>query len=335
MNTVLVQGRIAVEKVDLLRARLDDDWRVTTWQPGDAVEAFAPLAAEADIVVGGGIPVSPWPAVPKLKLFQIPWAGHEFTSADRMPAGVPVCNTYEHESTIAEYVLLGMIESRIGLRLMDARFRAKGWAGRLPGTGATHGEIRGATVGIVGYGHIGHEVAVRARAFGMNVVGVRRSRPPCPPELDWLGTNERLDELMALSDFVVVACDLNAETRGLIDAHRLGLMKPTAVIINVARGKIIDEAALYEALKARRIGDAVIDVWYDYNEPGKPEVKPARHPFEELDNILCSGHLCGWTQEMIDRRWNFVAENIRRVMRGEAPGNLLYRGTQAQPAGTA
>jgi len=332
MHTVLVQGCIAVAKVDLLRVRLDQDWRVTTWQPGDPLEAFGPLAAAADVVVGGGIPVQPWPAVPRLKLFQIPWAGHEFTSPDRMPAGVPVCNTFEHESTIAEYVLLGMLESQIGLGKMDAEFRAKGWAGRLPGSGTPHGELRGATVGIVGYGHIGHEVAVRARAFGMRVLGIRRSQPPCPPELDWLGTQERLDELLATSDFVVIACDLNDETRGLIDARRLGLMKPTAVIINVARGKIIDEAALFDALQARRIGGAVIDAWYNYNEPGKPEVWPANLPFEELDNILCSGHVSAWTEEMNERRWDLVAENARRVIRGEPPRNLLYHGTQERRA---
>lgn len=329
MHTVLVQGNIAAPRAPLLRARLDDGWRVTTWKASDnALEEFAPLAAEADVIVGGAIPMQPWPAVPKLKLFQIPWTGHDFTSPDRMPAGVPVSNTYEHESTIAEYVLLGMLETRIGLRHMDAEFRTRGWAGRTPGNGSVHGELRGGTVGIVGYGHIGHEVAVRARAFGMKVVGVRRSEHPCPPELDWLGTNARLDELMAVSDFVVVACDLNAESRGMIDARRLGLMKPTGVIINVARGKVIEEQALYDALETCRIGGAVIDVWYSYNESGKPEVRPASLPFEQLDNIICSGHRCASTGEMHERRWDFVAANLNRVMRGEAPQNLLYHGTQ-------
>lgn len=328
MHTVLVQGRIAVDKMALLRARLDDGWRVTAWTPEtNAVEEFAPLAAEADAIIGGGIPLKAWPPVPRLKLFQIPWTGHEWTSPDRMPKGVPVCNCFEHETSIAEYVLLAMLEWQIGLRRMDAEFRAHGWGGRQVATGPLHGEVRGATVGIVGYGHIGHEVAVRARAFGMKVVGIRRSRPPCPPELEWLGTMERLDELLAASDFVVVACDLNDETRGMIDAARLGRMKPSGVIINVARGKIIDEAALYAALADRRIGGAVIDVWYNYNEPGKPDVWPANYPFHELDNVICSAHECGWTDAQIERRWDFVAANLRRVARGEAPENLLYRGT--------
>jgi len=327
MHTVLMQGRLAVPRAEMLRERLGDGWRVTIWDPAQhqPVE-FAPLAAEADAIVGGAIPVAPWPEVPKLKLFQIPWTGHEFTSPERMPKGVPVCNCYEHETSIAEYVLLAMLEWKIGLRHLDAAFRAEGWGGREVAGGPVHGEVRGATVGIIGYGHIGHEVAMRARAFGMKVVGIRRAQPPCPPELEWLGTMERLDELLALSDFVLIACDLNDQTRGLIDAARLARMKPDSVIINVARGKVIDEAALYAALKDRQIGGAVIDVWWNYNVPGKPEVWPASFPFQELDNVICSAHECGWTQEQVDRRWDFVAENVKRVVRGEPPESLLYIG---------
>ncbi|MHA1530303.1 MAG: 2-hydroxyacid dehydrogenase [Alphaproteobacteria bacterium] len=329
MSTVLLQGRLAVPNAALLRERLEPGWRVVTWHPDqNAVAGFPALAAEADVIIGGAIPVRPWPDVPNLKLFQIPWTGHEWTSPDRMPAGVPVCNVFEHETSIAEYVLLAMLEWKIGLRHMDATFRARGWDGRQVASGSVHGEVRGATLGIVGYGHIGHEVAVRARAFGMEVLGIRRSQPPCPPELEWLGTMERLDELLSVSDFVLLACDLNDETKGLIDARRLAQMKPGAVIINVSRGKVIDQAALYAALNERRIGGAVIDVWYNYNEPGKPEVWPSDFPFQELDNVICSAHECGWTQEQVERRWDFVAENLHRVARGEAPESLLYLGTQ-------
>jgi phosphoglycerate dehydrogenase-like enzyme len=330
MHTVLMHGRLAAPRAKMLRARLGDDWRVTVWDPAQHQPAdFPAMAAEADAIVGGAIPVSPWPTAPKLKLIQIPWTGHEFTSAERNPKGVPVCNCYEHETSIAEYVLLAMLEWKIGLRHMDAAFRANGWGGREVAGGPVHGEVRGATVGIIGYGHIGHEVAVRARAFGMKVVGIRRSRPPCPPELEWLGTIERLDELLGVSDFVLVACDLNDDTRGLIDAARLARMKPDGVIINVARGKVIDEAALYAALQDGRIGGAVIDVWWNYNDPGKPEVWPTNFPFQELDNVICSAHECGWTREQVDRRWDFVAGNLRRVVRGEPPESLLYLGTGA------
>ena len=327
MPTVLLHGRISAQYADFLRGELDDGWRVLVWDPDrDAVEAFAPLAAEADAIVGAGIPTEVWPPTPKLKLFQIPFTGYDWTAPEAMPAGVPVCNCFEHETAIAEYVLLAMLEWRIGLRHMDAGFRAKGWDGMGPALAPYHGEIRDATVGIVGYGHIGAEVATRAAAFGMRVIGVRRSRQPTPAPLDWLGTLERLDELLSESDFVLVACDLNDSTRGLIDADKLALMKPEGVIINVARGAVIEEAALYGALKEKRIGGAVIDVWYNYFDQGEPEVWPCNQPFQELDNVILSAHQCGWTREQVERRWRFVAANLERLAAGETLENQIFVG---------
>jgi phosphoglycerate dehydrogenase-like enzyme len=329
MPTALIQGRIATDHTDRLRALLDSSWTVLEWDPRKhPVEAFAPLAVAADVVIGGRIPLAQWPAVPNLKLFQIPWTGHDFCTAADMPACVPVCNCFEHESSIAEYVLAAMLEWQIGLRHMDARFRAKGWDGKGPGEAIFHGEVLGRTVGIVGYGHIGAEVAKRADAFGMRVIGVRRRQQPTPALLDWLGTADRLDELLAESDFVVIACDLNDATRGMIDAGRLAKMKPTGVLINVSRGAVVDEAGLFQALEQKRIGGAVIDVWYNYVKPGEPDPWPANFPFEKLDNTILSAHECGWTREQVARRWAFVAENLARALKGETLENLVFEGTQ-------
>jgi phosphoglycerate dehydrogenase-like enzyme len=323
MPTVLVQGAIAAARADLMRKHAPDGWEVEVWDPKtDDPDAFTPMAVKADVIVGGGIPV-PWPAVPDLKLFQIPWTGYDFTAPAKIPAGVPVANTFEHETAIAEFVLLGMLEWQIGLRHLDASFRAGGWEGYGPGIAPTHGEVMGRTLGVVGYGHIGHECAVRARAFGMRVIGIRRSAKPCPDELDWLGQSDRLEELLAESDFVLIACDMNDETIGMINAARLAAMKPTGVIINVARGKIIDEGALFEALKTRQIGGAIIDTWYNYGA----DTWPSNHPFQDLDNVLLSAHRSAVTEEMHDRRWRFVAENCARVGRGEAPLNVVFTGT--------
>lgn len=327
MPTVLVQGRIAAPRADLMRKHAPDGWVVTVWDPdADEVDAFEPLALAADVIVGGAPPV-PWPSVPKLRLFQIPWTGYDFTSPQRMPPGVPVANTFEHESAIAEYAMLGMLEWQIGLRHMDAEFRAHGWNGYAAGRSPSHGEIRERTLGVVGYGHIGHETVVRARAFGMRCIGIRRSAAPCPPELDWLGQTDRLDDLLAESDFVLVACDLNEETEGMIDAARLAVMKRDGVLINVARGRVVDERALYEALAEKRIGGAVIDTWYRYFAAGQEPVPPCTFPFQDLDNTLLSGHRSGSTDEMHDRRWRFVARNCERVGRGESPENVVFVGT--------
>lgn len=327
MPTVLVQGRIAAPKAPLMRQYAPDDWTVTVWDPDkDDGSAFEPLLLEADVVVGGAIPI-PWPPVPKLKLFQIPWTGYDFTAPEKMPAGIPVANTFEHETSIAEYVLLGMLEWQIGLRHMDAEFRSHGWGGFATGRAPTHGEVRGQTVGVIGYGHIGHEVAVRARAFGMRCIGIRRSQQPCPDELAWLGQPDRIDDLLAESDFVVVACDMNQDTIGLINSKRLAAMKPTGVIINVARGRIIEEDALYDALANKRIGGAILDTWYNYYAAGEEAVWPSNQPFQDLDNVLLSAHRSAVTEAMHERRWQFVAANCARVGRGEAAQNIVFHGT--------
>ena len=329
MPTALVHGSIAVPHVARLRGKIGPEWTIKGWDPAtDDVDAFAALVADADVIIGGGIPTKSWPAVPKLKLFQIPWTGYEFTAPEKVPAGIPVANCFEHESAIAEYILAAMLEWQIGLRRMDQNFRAKGWDGRGPGEQLFHGEVRGRTVGIVGYGHIGAEVAKRAKAFDMRCIGVRRRVQETPENLDWLGTVDRLDELLQESDFVVVACDLNEETRNLINAERLARMKPTGVLINIARGGVVEEAPLYEALRDRRIGGAVIDVWYNYKRPGEDEPWPTNFPFQDLENTILTAHESGWTIEQVERRWDFVAENVERVMRGEQPQNVVFHGTQ-------
>ncbi len=325
---VLVHGPIAARRADLLRARGGPGWRVDAWVPGvDDPAAFAAAAAEAEVLVGGAPPGGAWPAVPRARLWQIPWTGHDFTAPERVPAGLAVANCYEHETTIAEYVLAGVLEWQIGLRGMDARFRAEGWGGHVLAHGPRHGELRGRTLGIVGHGHIGREVALRARAFGMRTIGVRRAAMPCPPELDWLGTSRDLHRLMGEADFVVLACDLNAQTRGMIDAAALAAMKPGGVLINVARGAVVVEDALWAALSEGRIGGAVIDVWWNYREGEEPEPWPANHPFERLDNVIVSAHESASTPEMLERRWDFVVANIARMARGDAPENVVFVGT--------
>ena len=324
MPTVLVQGAIAASRVDLMRKHCPDGWQVDLWDPAtDSPDTFPAKAHIADVIVGGGVPTD-WPEVPNLKLFQIPWTGFDFTAPEKMPAGLPVANTFEHETAIAEYVLLGMLEWQIGLRQMDSGFRQDGWGGYGTGKAPTHGEVMGKTLGIVGYGHIGHEAAIRANAFGVRCIGIRRSQQPCPSELDWLGQADRLDDLLAEADYVLIACDMNEDTIGMIDADRLACMKSTGVIINVARGKIIDEDALFEALRNRRIGGAILDTWYNYGA----ETWPSNRPFQDLDNVILSPHRSAVTEEMHDRRWRFVAAQCERIERGEEPMNVVFHGTQ-------
>ncbi|MDP6730959.1 MAG: hypothetical protein QF675_13340, partial [SAR324 cluster bacterium] len=120
MPTALVQGSIAIQYVHLLRKNLPLHWEILTWDPEqDSPDLFLEKAMEADVIIGGKIPLQSWPKLPKLKMFQIPWTGYDFCSPQTMPQGIPVCNCYEHETTMAEYVMLAMLEWQIRLSRMD------------------------------------------------------------------------------------------------------------------------------------------------------------------------------------------------------------------------
>src|SRR5262245_39283364 len=163
-------------------------------------------------------------------------------------------------------------------------------------------ELAGKTLGILGFGHIGEALARRAHAFDMKVCAVRRhAQQGSPHGLMFVGGPERLDELLALSDYLAITLSLSAATRGLIDARRFALMKPSAYLINVARAEIVDEQALYNALASGRLAGAALDVWYRYPTSGG-STAPANAPFHELSNVIMTPHVSGWTEGMLEAR---------------------------------
>ena len=323
--TLLLAGGLSAPRAQWMADNLTTDWTLKTWHEDEPFEAFAEQVARADALIAGRIP-GPWPAIPNLKLYQLPFTGYDWISAGDVPVGCTVCNTYEHEIPIAEYVMGAMLEREIGIMAADARFRAKGWDGKIVGSGTGHGELHGKTIGIVGYGHIGVEVARRADAFGMRTIAVTRTPREAPAPLDWLGTMDGLDRLLGESDYVLIALPLADETQGLIDGARLAHMKPTATIINVGRGHVIKQADLYAALSEHRIGGAIIDVWYNYPKPGGPDTPPSKYPFQDLDNIIMTPHFSAYTDAMRTRRWTSIAANVDRLARGEDLENVCFRG---------
>jgi len=157
----------------------------------------------------------------------------------------------------------------------------------------------------------------------MQVCALRRNvGQSTTDDLVLLGGPDLLHEVLRRSDYLVVSMPATPETIGCIGRAQLGLMKPSAFLVNVARAEIIDEEALYDALSQRRIAGAALDVWYCYpREPGS--AAPAARPFHELPNVLMTPHVSGWTDGMLDARARLIAENIRRVAHGETPLNLV------------
>ncbi len=287
--------------------------------PAASAAAFAAADVLVTVELGSGLP-----PMPNLKLVQLPVAGLDAVDLDAVPAGCPVCNTFEHEIGISEYVLAAMLHGTVDLTGRGARFKAGSWDDSPRRSAPFRPELAGKTVGCVGYGHIGQAVAVRARAFGMRVMAVVGRPRPLEPAPDWLGGPDQLDRLLEASDFVLIACPLTAATQGLIGAEQLARMRSDAVLINVARGPIVDEDALFAALGERTIGGAVLDTWYRYPSGADASIRPSRHPFHELENVVMTPHCSGWTEGLMERRFTVIADNLERLVAGQPLVNQVH-----------
>ena len=176
-------------------------------------------------------------------------------------------------------------------------------------------ELTGKRLGLIGLGHIGYLIAQKAKALGMDVVAYDPyvSKDRVPPDIKLVD----LRSLLITSDFVSVHARLTGETEGMIGEKELELMKPTAYLINTARGPIINEKALYRALKDGKIAGAALDVFKE--EPLKPD-----NPLLKLDNVILTPHIGGFTREVRLNSIKIISDDIERFIRGENPINI-YR----------
>lgn len=259
------------------------------------------------------------PPLPALKLFHCPAAGVDAIDTAALPAGVPLCRCYGHEIAIGEYVLAAMLRHTVPLNQADAALRQGAWALGVGHPEKLHAELAGRTLGLLGYGHIGRRIAALAAVLGMRIIVANRSAVPLAAPLAASFSLDALGDFYAEADFVVCSLPLAEKTRGLVGPAAFAAMKPSAVLINVGRGPVIDEDALYDALVSRRIAGAVIDTWYVYPRPGQTSpVPPGRRPFQTLDNLTLTPHMSGWTEGMVARRRQTIAANINAIAHGGA-----------------
>jgi phosphoglycerate dehydrogenase-like enzyme len=288
-------------------------------------------------VLYAGAPPRDLARAPHLKWVQLHMAGvdalaeHPLYTQSTIPL---VTASGVHAATVAEYALTMVLALAHRVpRMVEWQRRgtwppdAERWPLFVPS------EVRGATLGIIGYGSIGRELARMATAaFGMTVLACKRDpaqrRDPgyalpgtgdpegVLPEV-WLGP-DRLPELLGRADVVVLCAPLTAHTRQLIGARELAAMKPSAYFVNVGRGASVDEAALAQALAARRIAGAAIDVFAQ-------EPPPAGHPLYTVDNAIVSPHVSGFLPSYDDKCTELFAENLRRHLAGAPLLNVVDR----------
>jgi phosphoglycerate dehydrogenase-like enzyme len=242
-----------------------------------------------------------------------------------LPAGAVIANTHHHEVSIAEHVLMAMLMlTRRPVDYDRGLCRGDWWDSCIWGEWPRLDVLHGKTALLIGTGHIAREVAGRASAFSVATVAVSRRPNSAPVDFGRVvGYDRWLDELPR-GDFLIPCCPLTTETDGLISEPVFARMKRTAMAINAARGRIVEERALYEALRDGHIAGAAIDVWYVYPaEPGRP-CPPSQYPFHELPNVLMTPHVSGWTRRTVEGRMRDIAENINRLARGEPLLNVVY-----------
>jgi phosphoglycerate dehydrogenase-like enzyme len=300
-----------------LRQLLGNDWTISVGS--NDLQWLIRELPDADALIAIDLPSQALPAAENLKLFLYPGAGFVQQHSDELPAGCALSNVYEHEVPISEYVMMVILMFLTRVRHFEQTFRAGHWNGTGRVGGEPHEEAQGKTVGLIGYGHIGQAIAKRAASFGMRVQAIRqRTHLSASPDFTpgYLGGPENLEQLLATSHFVVIACPLTARTRGWIGARELNVMLRDGVLINVARAEIVQEKALFEALKSNRIRGAALDVWYQNPKTLTQTIHGSQYEFHLLPNVLVTPHLSGWTGPMIQRRMRKMADNLKRLEQG-------------------
>lgn len=232
---------------------------------------------------------------------------NEATTAGVLIANVPGANA----STVAEHVFMVALALLRHFRGMDRDLRHKGWtAGRSHSDHAS--DLGGKVLGVIGMGNVGQAVSrIGRHGFGLEIVGNSRTPETLPPDVRFLS----VDDLVATADIVVLCCPLTPETTGLMNRARIDRMKAGAVLVNVSRGPVVDDAALIAALIEGRIGGAALDVFSTQPLPGD-------HPYLQLDNVIVTPHLAGITEESMKRMGLGAAEEVIRILGGELPVNL-------------
>jgi phosphoglycerate dehydrogenase-like enzyme len=319
MKAVLM-GNLVAGYLDDLKAQLKTPWDIAYVGDDGAGLADALAPAEAAVVIGWS---KKTPPAPRLKLLQVGGAGTDGIDFSSTPPQATVCNAFGHEDAMGEYALMTMLVWCHRFHELS-RVLDKGYLTQVERAGLEHhDEIAGKTVGIVGLGRIGLAIATRVKALGARVIGTNRTPKPQHDAVDVVVPWEQRQRVFADADFVCLATALSPETRGLADAAMLARMKPAGVLLNVGRGAIVDEDALYAALAEKRIGGAIIDVWWSYPNAEKPEAPLSRHPFHKLPNVLTTPHASGWTTGMRRRRAGQFADNLDRLARGEPLRNVV------------
>jgi phosphoglycerate dehydrogenase-like enzyme len=279
----------------------------------DSDEDFAARIGEIEVLLALRPPRGLWAGARRLRMIQISGAGVDaLLPAPDLPPEVLVANGRGISgSTMAEYALGWMLHFARRVPRNQEQQARREW--RLYASSM----LEGATCGILGLGAIGEAVAARAKAFGMRVLATQRTPKPCEHADEVVGM-DGTERVLAESDYVVVILPLTPETRGWLDEARLSKLAREAVLVNMARGGIVDEPALAAMLRGDRLRGAVLDVFEE-------EPLPESSPLWDVPNLVVTPHVAGFRRDYLERVFEIFAENVHHLEAGEPLRNEIDR----------
>jgi phosphoglycerate dehydrogenase-like enzyme len=317
-HTVLV---LTANMADKELALLEQLPKETSLAVGTSAEAFTNLAPEAEVIfnwsASGKLLREVYSMSPRVKWIHSRSAGLDGQLfKELVESHVPLTNGRGvFSQSLGEFALAAILFFAKDLRRMIRNQEAGRWE-QFDIT-----EISGQTLGIVGYGDIGRAVATRARAMGMRILAIKRHGPPLynvDPLVDQIYKPEDRIEMMRRAHYIVAAAPLTPETRGMIGEAEFAAMMPEAVVINLGRGPVIDEAALVKALTENRIRGAALDVF-------DKEPLPEGHPFYSLPNVLLSPHCADHTPDWTEQAMRFFLAQFQRYAAGQPLQNVVKK----------
>jgi len=279
-----------------------------------------PEQASYQVLVAGRPNSEHLAASPELHTLVIPWAGLPDVTRDLLVdfPKLAVHNLHHNAALTAEMALALLLAAAKRVIPFDQRLRQNDW--RLRYESSPSISLHGKTALILGYGQIGQRVGIALQAIGMQVIGVRRhtERRLLPGAPGSVYPSEKLMELLPRAQVLMITAPLTDATEGLIDERALASLPREAVLVNVGRGPVVDQAALFTALQNRRLGAAGLDVWYHYptTTEQRSDTPPADFPFHELDNVVLSPHRAGLSTETEVLRMQALAELLNALQRG-------------------
>mgnify|MGYP006148845347 CR=1 FL=1 len=268
------------------------------------------------------------PATDTIRLIQIPGLGYDEIDFESLPPYAALCNVGEHAPAVAEYTIGALLARATNLIEQDTAFRAGNWTGSSRMGASPHGELVGSRVGIVGYGAIGRALATRLRPFGTDIAICNRSHPTDLDADIAYHPLSSLADMAAECNILIVTVALTPETTGMIDETVLAALPQGAVLVNVARGPVVSEDALYRTLSNGHLGGAILDVWWSYPaDVTDTEARSSRYDFTQFPSVIVTPHISGWSSGTLSRRLDVIARNILRTTTGEPFENLVRKGS--------